>query len=468
MRLLKLVGILSFVIVLSTGCYRNENKEDNPINLFDELPTYDLERMEISKEVNVILGSAALTLPSNSTEVGKINEVDLNGDGKKEIIFFEKREDIKNEVGFTILDSENDESYDTSHIESGNSIEYANFYDLDNDGNKEIILLIKNDYMTTITICRYQNGKINDLVSKNNFNKFNRNGFTKLGVLVDDINNDDNLELIVYNYNYKTKSVKVNVCNLKEDKISILDSLTFEDVKNFNDINISVGKISSKKKALFMSLPYTEKNGYITEVVYLEDEKLINAFKNHHEKILNEYYIPFEDVNNDGITNIPVIDSNNITVDTLSTNTSPTSVIVSWNKYNGKEGKEADLLFVSQIYYNYECKFKFLIPNNLVGKIYISENTEDTNNNYKIFDFYYYSTSEFYIDSSEQERKLLFSLNLTEKNIVDDTNNVNNKSNIKVLESDKYIFSISDTNEKDFKKFDLNVDILKDYFSIIK
>ena len=63
---------------------------------------------------------------------------------------------------------------------------------------------------------------------------------------------------------------------------------------------------------------------------------------------------------------------------------------------------------------------------------------------------------------------LLFSLNLTEKNIVDDTNNVNNKSNIKVLESDKYIFSISDTNEKDFKKFDLNVDILKDYFSIIK
>ena len=51
---------------------------------------------------------------------------------------------------------------------------------------------------------------------------------------------------------------------------------------------------------------------------------------------------------------------------------------------------------------------------------------------------------------------------------INNTNNVNNKSNIKVLESDKYIFSISDTNEKDFKKFDLNVDILKDYFSIIK
>ena len=36
MRLLKLVGVLSLVTVLSTGCYKSENGENNPINLFDE------------------------------------------------------------------------------------------------------------------------------------------------------------------------------------------------------------------------------------------------------------------------------------------------------------------------------------------------------------------------------------------------------------------------------------------------
>ena len=35
MRLLKLVGVLSLVTVLSTGCYKSENGENNPINLFD-------------------------------------------------------------------------------------------------------------------------------------------------------------------------------------------------------------------------------------------------------------------------------------------------------------------------------------------------------------------------------------------------------------------------------------------------
>ena len=90
MRLLKLVGVLSLVTVLSTGCYKSENGENNPINLFDELPIYNEEKREISDKVKVIAGSADLTLPSNSIEVGKINEIDLNNDKKDEIVFLKK------------------------------------------------------------------------------------------------------------------------------------------------------------------------------------------------------------------------------------------------------------------------------------------------------------------------------------------------------------------------------------------
>ncbi|WP_455543611.1 hypothetical protein [Intestinibacter sp.] len=466
MRLLKLVGVLSLVTIISTGCYKNESMNDNPINLFDELPIYDEEKKDIADSVSTLAGSANLTLPSNSIEVGKINEIDLNNDKKDEIVFFEKKEDIRNEVGFTVLDSSDIENNDISYMESGNKIEYANFYDLDNDGNKEIILLVQDKSTTTLTICRYENGKIDELISKLSYDKFNKDSFTKLGVIVDNLDNDNNLELVVYNYNYKTKEMDLNICNFKDNQISVVDSLTFKNVRNFEDINISVGNISSKDKALFLSLPNAEDNGYITEVVYLENRKLVNAFGDTKSQILNGYYIPFEDANNDGITNIPQIDPKSVTIDTLSTSTFPNSLIISWNKYNGKQGEDADVIFVSQIYYNYEVNFRFLIPNNLVGKLSIIEDTENKNSNYKVFNFYYNSISA-YSEIAAHDRKILFTLNVAEKTIVDDTKNMNKTSN-NVYESDKYIFSISDVNASELKKLDLNIEILKDYFSEVK
>ena len=58
-------------------------------------------------------------------------------------------------------------------------------------------------------------------------------------------------------------------------------------------------------------------------------------------------------------------------------------------------------------------------------------------------------------------------MNLSEKGVVDDSKTINNKGDI-ILESDKYVYSISDINEKLFNKLGLSIDILKDYFSIIK
>ena len=113
---------------------------------------YNQEKKDISDKAKRIAGSANLILPYNSIEVGKINEVDLNNDGKNEVVFFEKRENINNEVGFTVLESKDDESKDALYTESGDKIKYANFYDLDNDGNKEIILVVEEKNETTLTI----------------------------------------------------------------------------------------------------------------------------------------------------------------------------------------------------------------------------------------------------------------------------------------------------------------------------
>ena len=59
------------------------------------------------------------------------------------------------------------------------------------------------------------------MVSKNNYDYFNKDKFLKLGIVVDDIDNDDNMELIIYNYNYAKKEMNLNLCELKDDKINI-------------------------------------------------------------------------------------------------------------------------------------------------------------------------------------------------------------------------------------------------------
>lgn len=466
MRLLKLVGVLSLVVILTTGCYRSDSMENNPINLFDQLPIYNKEKKDISEEVKKISGSANLILPYNSTEVGKINQVDLDKDGKEEVIFFKSKEDIKNEVGFTILDSKN-EFYDVSYTEQGDKIKYANFYDIDKDGNKEIILVIEENNEDTLTICRYEDEKINAIISKNNYDYFNQNKYSKLNVLINDINNDNELEVIVYNYSFSKKQMGLSVCKLENDTISVLDTLNFDNVKNFDDINISIGKISKKEKALFLSLPSSKKSTYITKLVYFNQNKLVDALKKF-KTISNDYYIAFEDVNNDGITNIPQIEENSINIDTLSTSTYPKSMIVNWNKYNEKNKKETSLIFVSQIYYNYEMQFKFLIPNNWAQKISISESSDTKNNNYKTFNFYYDDSSKLNLKKNEN-KKLLFSLNLMEKNIVEDTKNINKTSENNVFENDKYVFSISNINKIKLKNLNIdNINILKEYFSEIK
>ena len=62
MRLLKLVGVLSLVVILSTGCYKNDNSGENPINLFDELPIYNQEKKDISDKAKRIAESANLII----------------------------------------------------------------------------------------------------------------------------------------------------------------------------------------------------------------------------------------------------------------------------------------------------------------------------------------------------------------------------------------------------------------------
>ncbi len=57
---------------------------------------------------------SSMILPSNTKEVGKINKVDLNSDGIDELVVFEQKEDLSNnvsQVGFVTLSYNGENTY---------------------------------------------------------------------------------------------------------------------------------------------------------------------------------------------------------------------------------------------------------------------------------------------------------------------------------------------------------------------
>ena len=155
MKLLKVAALVFVMCIMTTGC---DTSSDLPENLLDDNIVYDKGNSELYTFINKSLDGTTLVLPDNSSEVGQINEVDSN------IIAFQKRQDVNlkiNKVGFVLV-SKNDEGYtlEDSYLEEGEEIEYANFYDLNNDGNDEVILLINNKSVITMNVYSIKDNKV--------------------------------------------------------------------------------------------------------------------------------------------------------------------------------------------------------------------------------------------------------------------------------------------------------------------
>ena len=89
MKLFKLITGASLLALLTTGCSLNS---ESPEELIKYKPIYNENKEILYKGINQLLPlNSSLILPSNSSEVGKINEVDLNGDGVEELVAFEKK-----------------------------------------------------------------------------------------------------------------------------------------------------------------------------------------------------------------------------------------------------------------------------------------------------------------------------------------------------------------------------------------
>ena len=346
--------------------------------------------------------------------------------------------------------------------QSGESIEYANFYDLDNDGTKEIIVAIKDESKTQLYIYKFENGEIQyDLKIAPTWIK-SRENLNDMKIEIGYINDDNILDILMINYDSKNSQMYASIANFnnKDKCLDLLDYVKFDNVKNISELYITVGNISSQVKGstikgIVLDIPIIKDSSYFTQILYFDNKSLKKAFNDDDKNLMKSYYIPVEDVNNDKVIDIPILNGSL----NENTYTSKSSANISWYRWNGKSDENSRLLFTIQVYYNYEYNYKFLIPNNLANKIYIEQQYSSDNT---LFKFYYY-------DDLGSNPKNLFTIIVSSKAIVDESKNVNlvTQASGALKETEKYSFGLVIDDKDELEKLDITIDVLRDYFSLI-
>ena len=463
MRLFKLITGASILVLLTTAC---SFTSESPETLMKDSPIYNESKEELYAQIQQkIPEKSSLLLPANSSECGKINEVDLDGDGKDELVVFEKKENLSennNQVGFMILVQNYNGSYteEGSQLEEGDSIEYANFYDLNNDGNKEIILLIKNKNKTNMYIYSLKDGEINKIDILNPTWIKGKEQFSDMMIKIGYINDDKILDILMIHHDSKTNKAYASVVNFK-DSIELIDYVELSNVKTLKNLYITIGTIATEKvgestvekKGVFLDIPIVQDNNYITQILYMPNNKLKKAFEDDDKSTTKPYYIPVEDVNNDKVIDIPIVTGSG----NGNMYTRKLADTINWNRWNGKEDEDSGLVFTIQIYYNYQYNYRFLIPNNLANNSYIAYEYQDKE---ALFRFYYY-------DKKNSKPKNLFTIAVIDKNQIEDKNSPKNSNAITLGETNEYNFVLYQNDIKELKKLKIDIETIKEYFSLI-
>jgi hypothetical protein len=403
-----------------TGC--NIQSPDEVV----QMPIYDEKKSDLYENISKLMLNTDYLLPKNSKEVSKINEVDLDNDEVVEIVVFEEKkisDEEESEVGFSIL--QNDKLIEDGQVlVLGDSIEYANFYDLDDDGIKEIIMLVnKNDEMIFYVF------KFLDEVKE--VYKLNlENVKIKIGY----IDEDPTIDILMVHFNEDENLMYISVTNFSNEKLVLKDFIKIEDVRELSEIYISIENVNSSTKGAIIEFLMESENSYKTQIIFFEEDKLKKAFEDDDIRLKKSYYIPLDDINNDKVVEIP----------TVNKKSKSTSNVV-WYKWNGKSGEDSDLIFVNEIYYNYNYNFKMVIDENLSGKILVQRDISSEN---IVYNFNY-------------EDKTLFSIYVVQKILGDENKSINLKNSMTLLESEDNTFILHIEDEK------ISYETLSNNFSLI-
>lgn len=442
--------MLAFCVVSSmllSGCKMESFK--SPEKLLEKPITNEENNIlynEIRKQTPL---DTSFILPKNATEVGRINRVDLDKDGREEVVAFKKRTNETqglNNIYMYIFQYDGESIIpDSERIVriSGNNIKYANFIDLDNNGKKEIILQVSNRGFENLYIYK---------MDKNNFVKLAEYNTSKYSIRLNFFDYDKNgkyecLALLQDQLDYEAILSELVI---KDGKIHFIENQRSKNVDNLDKMEIINGRVSKDIRGTV--LVYPGLNGsIISQIIVYDEGKFVRALEDKNEKIKNPFAVRPVDINGDGIIDLPKMEFKYIN------NTQKESNVLSWYTWNGKLPDKSRLDLEEQIFYCYDYNFKINIPKSLRNKFVIDQKFEDDGGQF-----------DLYAKVDEDTKEHLYRMVVRPRDAEEvDSKEKNGVPSEILYENEEYTYVCTGKDLKNLKKFKLNPDKIKKSFSLI-
>ncbi len=376
---LSILGIL-FCTLVSSCTYVKSPEElvRRPKSTTRENETYNIVSSFLDQD-------KTLTLATSQMDEEAVRSVDIDGDGKSEIVILYKK--LYNEhkgyeqYGILILKKKKETWYEINRItRPTHGFDFVQYGDITGDNKPEIF--IGSNTVTEVDkrleVYSYHDGYFRGLYYSD---------YRNFGLK--DLDQDGKAEIIIFNKKGDSDTKYLEVLKYRDNKIVVLDQYDINNKSYYSDM--TVGKVSKDHMGILMDYDTGALNG-TTDLLILRDNKLIQVLRNTNRNITGSM-----DINNDGIIEFGFVGRVRRALDQESYEI---PYIKEWYQWSGQR----DINLVQREYYSYDNGYKIVIPMVWENEFTIIEKADDNK-----VEFYFLNdigdqkSQIFYIQSFNKE-----------------------------------------------------------------
>ncbi|MBQ9355365.1 MAG: VCBS repeat-containing protein [Clostridia bacterium] len=322
--------------------------------------------------VESIKGEYTLKYPTYGEIKSAVVTEDLDGDGIKEAFAFYSTSDSEEtmmHLNVIVKDKKKYKSVD-DNSKSASGIERIDFYDLNGDGKKEIIVgwEIYAESEKQLAVYQFEKNALTQIMSQKYTN-----------YLCIDFDDNGKNEILVQDLDTKESTNKASLYSITENGLTQISGCLLDGkVKTAGRFKLS--SLSNGQKAVYID--EIKGIGAVTEVLFMSKGELKNPLLDventmENVKTIRSATIPSADVNNDGIIEIPMASD----MPNADFNSDEKLYYTNWCSFSG------DVLTVKQVsVVNTADGYSINLPKRFIGNIAASKNVDKRTRTVYLYD----------------------------------------------------------------------------------
>ena len=290
-RILLICALMAALLL--SGCARTIDELYSP-------PKRSEEFSRLQAAIDIAMAGLNYSAPLSGEHQQAVQMADLDGDGSDEYLVFAKGDSDK-PMQILIFKQRSEDNVEISEIitSNGSAFELVQYEDIDGKPGLELVVgrQVSEQLMGSVSVYSFSSGRAERLMNA---------GYSKLLTL--DMGGSEQKELLLVQRGESEQANAIAVLYRYRAK-SMVRSVEVELSRPANSVKqVMAGKLQCGTQAVFVSSA-TEESSIRTDILMLQDERLrkvpVMGPLLETVQTLSNYYVFAEDVNDDGIMEVP-------------------------------------------------------------------------------------------------------------------------------------------------------------------